>query len=218
MSVNESVTYWLRQLEAGDEDAARLLWQRYYRELVELARARFGATPRRVADEEDVALSVLRCLYEGAARGQFADLVNRGELWQLLAAITGRKVIDQQRRLTQQKRGGGRVRGDSVVHGNDDDRSSVGFDQFGGEAATPEVLAIAAEEFQRLMALLDDDRLRQIAQCKLEGYTNEEIGQRLGLACRSIERKLQRIRQIWATELEPRTVHAPRSSSEEALG
>ena len=190
----------------------------YYRELVELARARFGTTPRRVADEEDVALSVLRCLYEGAARGQFAELVNRGELWQLLAAITGRKVIDQQRRLNQQKRGGGRVRGDSVMHGNDDDRSSVGFDQFGGDAATPEVLAIAAEEFQRLMLLLDDDRLRQIAQCKLEGYTNEEIGQRLGLACRSIERKLQRIRQIWATELEQRTIPAPRSHSEEALG
>ena len=215
---DEPVTCWLRQLEAGDEDAARLLWQRYYRELVELARARFGTTPRRVADEEDVALSVLRCLYEGAARGQFAELVNRGELWQLLAAITGRKVIDQQRRLNQQKRGGGRVRGDSVMHGNDDDRSSVGFDQFGGDAATPEVLAIAAEEFQRLMLLLDDDRLRQIAQCKLEGYTNEEIGQRLGLACRSIERKLQRIRQIWATELEQRTIPAPRSHSEEALG
>jgi DNA-directed RNA polymerase specialized sigma24 family protein len=215
---DEPVTCWLRQLEAGDEDAARLLWERYYRELVELARARFGTTPRRVADEEDVALSVLRCLYEGAARGQFAELVNRGELWQLLAAITGRKVIDQQRHLNQQKRGGGRVRGDSVMHGNDDDRSSVGFDQFGGDAATPEVLAIAAEEFQRLMLLLDDDRLRQIAQCKLEGYTNEEIGQRLGLACRSIERKLQRIRQIWATELEQRTIPAPRSHSEEALG
>jgi DNA-directed RNA polymerase specialized sigma24 family protein len=215
---DEPVPCWLRQLEAGDEDAARLLWERYYRELVELARARFGATPRRVADEEDVALSVLRCLYEGAARGQFAELVNRGELWQLLAAITGRKVIDQQRHLNQQKRGGGMVRGDSVVHGNDDDHSSVGFDQFGGDAPTPEVLAIAAEEFQRLMAVLDDDRLRQIAQCKLEGYTNEEIGQRLGLACRSIERKLQRIRQIWATELEQRTIPAPRSHSEEALG
>lgn len=190
MSGDEPVTYWLRQLEAGDEDAARLLWERYYRELVELARARLGTTPRRVADEEDVALSVLRCLYEGAARGQFAALVNRCELWQLLATITGRKVIDQQRLLSKQKRGGGRVRGDSVLLGNDDDRSSVGFDQFRGDAATPEVLAIAAEEFQRLMVLLDDDRLRQIAQCKLEGYRNEEIGERLGLACRSIERKL----------------------------
>jgi DNA-directed RNA polymerase specialized sigma24 family protein len=203
MPGDEAVTYWLRQLEAGDEEAARRLWQRYYRELVELARARLGTTPRRASDEEDVALSVLRCLCEGAARGQFASLVNRADLWQLLATITGRKVIDQQRRLNQEKRGGGRVRGDSVLAAaSGDDGSIVGFDQFGGEAATPEVLAIASEEFQRLMALLDDDRLRQIAQCKLEGYKNEEIGERLGLACRSIERKLQRIRQLWAGELE----------------
>jgi DNA-directed RNA polymerase specialized sigma24 family protein len=201
MSSDEPVTRWLRQLEAGDGDAARQLWQRYYRELVELARARFGTTPRRVVDEEDVALSVLRNLYEGAARGQFAALVNRHELWQLLAAITVRKVIDHQRLLGQQKRGGGKVRGDSVLHGNNGESSSLGFDGILGDAATPDVLAIAAEEYQRLMVMLDDDRLRQIARCKLEGYSNEEIGERLGLTSRSIERKLQQIRQVWEGEL-----------------
>src|SRR4029453_15265176 len=85
MSVDDGVTRWLRQLEAGDQDAARLLWQRYYRELVELARARLGPSPRRVGAEGDVALSVFRCLGEGAAGGQFAAVVNRQELWQLLA-------------------------------------------------------------------------------------------------------------------------------------
>jgi DNA-directed RNA polymerase specialized sigma24 family protein len=178
------------------------LWQRYFHELVELARARLGTTPRRVSDEEDVALSVLRCLYDGAPRGQFAALVNRQELWQLLAAITIRKVIDHQRYLTKQKRGGGRVRGDSVLQGYDGDLSGADFDDILGDNATPEVLAIAAEEFQRLMVLLDDDRLRQIAQSKLDGFTNEEIAQRLGLTARSIERKLQQIRKAWEGELE----------------
>jgi DNA-directed RNA polymerase specialized sigma24 family protein len=204
MSVDDGVTRWLRELEAGDQDAARLLWQRYYRELVELARARLGQTPRRIADEEDVALSVLRCLYEGAAKGQFAAVVNRQELWQLLATVTVRKVIDQQRLLKKQKRGGGRVRGDSVLEAKGGDgrgEGGAGFDEILGDAATPEVLAIAVEEYQRLMRVLDDDRLRTIAQCKLEGHQNEEIADRLGLACRSIERKLQRIRQIWEGEL-----------------
>jgi DNA-directed RNA polymerase specialized sigma24 family protein len=204
MSADEAVTRWLRQLEARDQDAARLLWQRYYRELVELARARLGQTPRRMADEEDIALSVLRCLYEGAARGQFAAVVNRQELWQLLATVTIRKVIDHQRLLKQQKRGGGRVRGDSVLKAGDGDgwgEGGAGFDEILGDAATPEVLAIAVEEYQRLMRVLDDDRLRTIAQCKLEGHRNEEIAERLGLACRSIERKLQRIRQVWEAEL-----------------
>ena len=200
MSVDDGVTRWLRHLEAGDQDAARLLWERYYRELVELARARLGQTPRRIADEEDIALSVLRCLCEGAAQGQFAAVVNRRELWQLLATITVRKVINQQRLLKKQKRGGGRVRGDSVLEVGDGD-GGAGFDEILGDAATPEVLAIAVEEYQRLMRVLDDDRLRTIAQCKLEGHRNEEIADRLGLACRSIERKLQRIRQIWEAEL-----------------
>ena len=201
MSVDDGVTLWLRQLEAGDQDAARLLWQRYYRELVELARARLGQTPRRIADEEDIALSVLRSLCEGAAQGQFAAVVNRRELWQLLATITVRKVINQQRLLKKQKRGGGRVRGDSVLEAKGGDSWGAGFDEILGDAATPEVLAIAVEEYQRLMRALDDDRLRTIAERKLEGHQNEEIADRLGLACRSIERKLQRIRQIWEAEL-----------------
>ena len=201
MSVDDGVTRWLRQLEAGDQDAARLLWQRYYRELVELARARLGQTPRRIADEEDVALSVFHSLCEGAARGQFAAVVNRRELWQLLGTITVRKVINQQRLLKKQKRGGGRVRGDSVLEVGHGEGRGAGFDEILGDAATPEVLAIAVEEYQRLMRVLDDDRLRTIALCKLEGHQNEEIADRLGLACRSIERKLQRIRQIWEAEL-----------------
>ena len=203
MPGDEPVTSWLRQLEAGDEHAARLLWQRYFHELKVLARARLGATPRRVFDEEDVALSVMRCLYEGAARGQYSDLANRHDLWRLLAIITARKVIAKQRLVSKQKRGGGRVRGHSVLNGNNGGPSGDAFDQFLGDAATPEVLAIAAEEYRRLMSLLDDDRLRQVAQCKLEGYTNEEIGGRLGLTCRSIERKLQKIRKVWARELNP---------------
>ena len=201
MSVDESVTRWFRQLEAGDHDAAHLLWQRYYRELVELARARLGQTPRRIADEEDIALSVLHSLCEGAAKGQFAAVVNRRELWQLLATITVRKVINQQRLLKKQKRGGGRVRGDSVLKASDGDGWGAGFDEILGDAATPEVLAIAVEEYQRLMRVLDDDRLRTVAQRKLEGHRNEDIADALGLACRSVERKLQRIRQVWEAEL-----------------
>jgi DNA-directed RNA polymerase specialized sigma24 family protein len=201
MPADESVTRWLRRLEERDQDAARLLWQRYYRELVELARARLGQTPRRMADEEDIALSVLRCLYDGAARGQFGTVVNRQALWQLLATITIRKVIDHKRLLQKQKRGGGRVRGDSVLKPSDGDGWGAGFDEILGDAASPEVLAIAVEEYQRLMRVLDDDRLRTIAQCKLEGHRNEEIAERLGLACRSIERKLQLIRQVWEAEV-----------------
>jgi DNA-directed RNA polymerase specialized sigma24 family protein len=32
---------------------------------------------------------------------------------------------------------------------------------------------------------------------KLEGYTNEEIADRLGWSLRTVERRLQDIRQLW---------------------
>jgi DNA-directed RNA polymerase specialized sigma24 family protein len=36
---------------------------------------------------------------------------------------------------------------------------------------------------------------------RLEGWTNEEIANKLGITRRSVERKLQRIRLIWSVEL-----------------
>ncbi len=60
-----------------------------------------------------------------------------------------------------------------------------------------------AEEYRRLLALLDDEQLRQIAEMKMAGYTNAEIGQRLRpqRAVATIERKLARIRRIWEEEI-----------------
>jgi len=57
MSSDGSVTGWLGRLVAGDPSAAQQLWQRYFHRLVGLARQKLRDTPRRVADEEDVALS-----------------------------------------------------------------------------------------------------------------------------------------------------------------
>jgi DNA-directed RNA polymerase specialized sigma24 family protein len=52
------------------------------------------------------------------------------------------------------------------------------------------------EEFQQLLDRLGSDELRRLAVWKLEGYTNAEIGGRLGCAEASIERRLHLIRKI----------------------
>ena len=39
--------------------------------------------------------------------------------------------------------------------------------------------------------------MREIAISKMEGYTNEEIAERLGLAERTVYRKLSRIKELW---------------------
>jgi hypothetical protein len=35
----------------------------------------------------------------------------------------------------------------------------------------------------------------------MEGYTNEEVASSLGCALRSVERKLERIRDLWSAEM-----------------
>ena len=52
-----SVSQWIGELKEGNDEAARLLWERFYAELVAVARSKLREFPRRVRDEEDFALS-----------------------------------------------------------------------------------------------------------------------------------------------------------------
>ncbi len=48
-----------------------------------------------------------------------------------------------------------------------------------------------------LLESLRDATLQQLAQLKLQGYSNTEIASQVGLSERSVERKLQLIRKVW---------------------
>lgn len=200
-----SVTRWIAELELGrtDDAAAQAheeLWRRYFKRLMGLANLKLGQTPRGAADEEDVATAALSSFFTGVARGRFPHLRDRTELWPLLAKITSRKAIDQQRYLLAKKRGGGRVRGDSAVTGPSD--LTVQWPAaLVDDELQPEFLAEINEECSRLMALLADDELRQIARMRLEGFTNAEIAEQLDVIERTVERRLQLIRRLWSEEM-----------------
>jgi DNA-directed RNA polymerase specialized sigma24 family protein len=66
MASGGSVTRWLQQLQAGDPAAVQRLWERYYPRLVGLARKKLRDAPRRLADEEDVALSAFHSFCRSA--------------------------------------------------------------------------------------------------------------------------------------------------------
>ena len=87
MPSDESVSEWLGQLRDGDPAAAQKLWQRYFLRLVGLARTKLQGTPRRAADEEDVALSAFDSFCRGAEQGRFPQLSDRDNLWDLLVLL-----------------------------------------------------------------------------------------------------------------------------------
>ena len=191
-----SVTALIEHLRAGDHEAAQPLWERYYPRLVGLARERLRGTPRRVADEEDVALSALDSFCRGVEQGRFPQLKDRDGLWALLVLITVRKAADLAQSHRRERRGGGQVRGDSALAGGDGDAGADGVAQIEAGDPTPDLAAQLAQEFQGLLDRLGSDELGAIAVWKLEGYTNAEVAARLGYATVRVERRLRLIRKI----------------------
>jgi DNA-directed RNA polymerase specialized sigma24 family protein len=187
MSSTGSVSHWLLLLKSGDHAAAQPLWERYFQRLVSLARAKLRDAPAQMADDEDVALSAFASFCQEAQRGKYPDLQDRHDLWRLLVLLTAHKAIDRLRHERRKKRQASR-------------RELFDLSQVVGPEPSAEFAALVADEYRRLLALLDDPELVSVARWKLEGYTTDEMAAKLGYVSRTIERKLQVIRTIWAGE------------------
>ena len=199
MAITEEVTQWILQLSDRDEQAAQALWNQYFEKLVWFARRKLGGVPRRVADEEDVALSAMNSFCRGMAARRFAKIEDRNDLWKLLVTITARKATAHKRRHFAKKRGAGQVRGESFfVQPDANEGSSAGIGELLGCEPTPELAMMVAENCHEMLDALGDESLRQVAILTLEGYTTSEIADKLGCVRRTIERKLERIRETWS--------------------
>jgi DNA-directed RNA polymerase specialized sigma24 family protein len=196
-----SITRWLGELKAGDREAVQPLWERYYLRLVGLARARLRSRRRgAVEDEEDAALSAFNSFCAGAERGRYPQLADRDDLWRLLVVITARKAGAQVARSARQKRGGGRVVAAADLGGSSASAGADVFERVISAEPTPEFAALAAEEYRRLLESLPGDELRKVALDRMEGFSNDEIAERLGCARRTVARRLDLIRKTWEAE------------------
>jgi DNA-directed RNA polymerase specialized sigma24 family protein len=200
MSSASSVVGLIERFKAGNPDAVHDLWRRYCDRLVRLARRKLGRLPRRMVDEEDVALSAFNSLCAGAVKGRFPDVADEKSLWGLLVFITAQKAADCINHEVRKKRGGGKVRGHSALVGRAPNGQKGSFDAFLASKPGPATLNIWAEEYERLLAGLGDPLLRQIADLSVQRYTVDDIANKLGLARRTIHRKLALIRKALLRE------------------
>jgi DNA-directed RNA polymerase specialized sigma24 family protein len=196
VSSTGSVTHWLGQLQAGDPAAVQPLWERYFPRLVRWARQKLRNAPRAAADEEDVALSAFDSFCRAAAQGRFPQLADRDDLWLLLMKVTERKAARQLREQSRLKRGGGK----QPIRDSSGDAEESVLERVLSAEPSPEFAAQLAEECQGLLRRLGNAELQSVALWRMEGYTVEEIAERLGYAARSVKRKLRLIRGIWAEE------------------
>jgi DNA-directed RNA polymerase specialized sigma24 family protein len=176
------------------------LFDRYFGQLVELARQKLSAAPRSVEDEEDLALSAIDSFFRRAGGGQFPQLSQRHELWSLLVTIVSRKAVNRLKKDQALKRGGTPQEcAPHVANGNARARS---LDSMAAKEPPPDALVQLNDELHRRLAMLHGDRLREVAVLRLQGYAYLEIAAELGVAERTVRRKIDRIRRTWEETLE----------------
>ena len=189
-SDTESVTRLIRAAQRDRNSAVGPLLAVYFDRLVQLARKRLQNLPGMASYDEDLALRSFYSVYRRVRDPQRPfRLADRHDLWRLLATRTISRAID----LIRTHR-------PAELPGEDD------LEQLLTREPTPEEAAATADECRRLLDLLGEPELRQIALWKVEGYTNEEIAARLDCVPRTVERKVRRIRLLWQhawEDLEP---------------
>jgi RNA polymerase sigma-70 factor, ECF subfamily len=171
----------------GDQNAARQIVERYFDRMLMLARRRISQRLASRVDPEDIVQSVFRTFFVRLKDGQFV-FQDQDDLCKLLMRITLHKTLRQVAFHKAAKR-------DPTMETNQ------------GQAHQEQLLTILDKEpnAEATVTFLDQlehflDRLepetRQIIEMRLQGYTNDEISQQLGIYDRKIRRAVERVRDL----------------------
>ena len=194
MKTAGSVTTWLRALEAGDNDAAQQLWDRYSDAMHGVAKRRMRRQKRHdILDEEDFVVSAFASVCLAARNGRLAGIANRDELWGMLVVATNRKVGQRIQYTNAEKRASVSLLDQHVRNTEIGSR----LERLIANSPTPELQALLAEQADKLLARLSDPDLQAIALLRLAGYTNDEIAAEMGFSRRTTFRMVAHIRTCW---------------------
>lgn len=192
-SDDHSVTCLIERLKVADPEAAQQVWTRYFERLLPLARARLKQRPDSAVDPEDVLVSVFDRFFRAAGQGRFARLNDRDDLWQVLLMLTERQAASQVRRNAAAKRGGNLAASSRAAP---PDALAALSDPTPGQ----EFVAAFNDSLSRAVRRLTEEKTREVALLRMEGYENREIAERLEISLSTVERKLRVVRAVWEEE------------------
>lgn len=107
MTEDDRFTALLERIRSGDQDAQRLLFEKYDAPIRRAVRMRImHSRMRRLMDSEDIRQSVMKSFFLRFERGDL-EFSSPGQLVGLLLEMTRNKVADHVRKAVAVKRGGG---------------------------------------------------------------------------------------------------------------
>jgi RNA polymerase sigma-70 factor (ECF subfamily) len=184
---------FLRRIQQGDEGAARELLQRFEPEVRLVVRRQLPRLLRSRFDSLDFLQSVWGSFFR-RMRDAPTDFEDSRHLVAFLARAAKNKVIDEYRRAASLKND---MHREEPLWGDGRRPKEVA-----DPIDSPSEVAQAHEVFDRLHALLPEER-RTILELKAQGLSSKDIGGRLGVSERTVQRVLEELRRRMESEWEP---------------
>jgi RNA polymerase sigma-70 factor, ECF subfamily len=183
----DSFAEFLTRLQARDDSAAGEIFRRFAGQLIALARQKFAGALKHKVDPEDVVQSAYKSFFGRYGAGNLR-VENWNSLWGLLTLITVRKCAERVAYHRAQCRDAARE-----VATPPGEEGGVAWPEVAGREPMPAEAAQLAETVAQLLAGLDEDE-RPVVELSLQGYTTQEISERLGFPERSVRRLRERVR------------------------
>jgi RNA polymerase sigma factor (sigma-70 family) len=211
-SLGETTTVIVRKCAAGDQSALEDLVLRYNWKMVQLANRymRRLRAYKATGDAQDAVNDTLVKLCQRAIDGELRCIESSNEFWRMFFSMLKVEIRDARDRDDAWKRGGpgarrSRASSAGLAAGPDGvpllrripRLSELSVDSVYSLLPRPEDLALIKLEIEEFLEHLDDPISRQIAQLRVESYTNDEIAKLLDLNERTIERRLTKIRECY---------------------
>lgn len=193
---SKSLASMLNRLKSGDESAASEILDRYESQVRLVVRRFLPRVLRSRFDSQDIMQSVWRSFFQKVREEQSAnpaavdkpvqEFQDSAQLFAFLSRMARNKVIDQYRRETSQKSDVHRQR--TMYGESGEDLDPPAPDE------SPAEVAEAADEYSHWRSLVPEDR-QELIDMKADGLSTREIGVKLGISERTVQRVLEDLRQ-----------------------
>lgn len=192
-----SVSNWILGARQGDPVAIEEIVSRYLARVANCAQSMLAADEQRIRDGQDIATDVLMKMASELSSGQHQQLRDRNDLWVLLISIVNEQVV-QNRNDWQQRNGVPQelTLTDYLSHCDQDLELLLSKGNKYGS------LQAILDRMDDLIALVKDQQSKEVALLKLQGYSNRDIGARLGLVAKTVDRKVSKIISRWKQYLD----------------
>jgi RNA polymerase sigma factor (sigma-70 family) len=188
----------IERWQSGSETAAQQLFDRYVERLLLLARWHISEKLRSRIDPEDVVQSVFRTFFVRVRNDHFS-FDEADDLFKLLTRITLHKTLRQvafhraARRNPEREQSKGSQDQDGLL-------------QILDTEPDPQTVVAFTDHLKNFLVKFPPQD-QQVIELRLQGYSSEEIAERLGTYDRKVRRVLERIHAVALQEQSEREQH-----------